>query len=90
MPSSIFSGFALSVRLKMTGSCILDLIAEELPKVLSVDPALGYIHHCCKAVQLCIDLRLHILHCLDHIRQLAHSGGLDQDPVRVISRQQLP
>ena len=63
---------------------IFDLVAEELAEILSVDPALCYIHDRREAVELRINLFLHALYRLDHVGKLAHARRLDQDAVRVI------
>ena len=63
---------------------IFDLVAEELAEILSVDPALCYIHDRREAVELRINLFLHALYRLDHVGKLAHARRLDQDTVRMI------
>ena len=64
--------------------CIFNLVAEKFTEILAVDPALRHIDHGRKAVQLRVDLLRHILHGLDHIRELSHTGRFDQDPFRMI------
>ena len=62
----------------------LDLIVVELAEVLHIDLHLGGVGHGDEAVQL--QLRGFgggVLHGDDHVAELAHAGGLDQDAVRV-------
>ena len=64
------------------GAGKLDLIVIELAEILHIHFALVRIGYRCKSVQLCA-LRLGILYGADHIAQLSHAGGFDQNAVRV-------
>ena len=62
----------------------LDLVVVELAEVLHVDLHLGGVRHGDEAVQLhVVGLVGGVLHRHDHVGQLAHAGGLDEDAVRV-------
>ena len=62
----------------------LDLVVVELAEVLHVDLHLGGVRHGDEAVQLhVVGLIGGVLHRHDHVGQLAHAGGLDEDAVRV-------
>ena len=62
----------------------LDLVIIELTEILHVNLDLAGIGHGDKAVELHIGDVLHgILHRHDHIAELAHAGGLDQNTVGV-------
>ena len=63
---------------------IFDLITEEFSEVLPVYSAFCYIHNGCKAVEFRVDFVLYVLNGLDHVRQLAHTGRLNKNPVRMI------
>ena len=60
------------------GTRVLHLIVEKLTEVLHIHLALLGIHHGSEAVQFNL-VRVNILHRTDHVAQLAHAGGLDQD-----------
>ena len=62
----------------------LDLVVVELAEVLHVDLHLGGVRHGDEAVQLhVVGLVGGVLHRHDHVGQLPHAGGLDEDAVRV-------
>ena len=62
----------------------LDLIVIELAEVLHVYLHLGGVRHGDEAVQLHVRHVLHgVLHRHDHVTELAHAGGLDEDAVGV-------
>ena len=62
----------------------LDLVVVELAEVLHVDLDLGGVGHGDEAVQLHVRHVLHgVLHRHDHVAELAHAGGLDEDAVGV-------
>ena len=61
-----------------------DLIVVELTKVLHVNLYLAGIHHRNGIAQHHI-LARDLFHRSDHIRQLAHAGGLDDDPIRMVT-----
>ena len=72
------------------GGGVLHLVVEELAEVLHIHLGLGGIHHGDKAVQVQGGGGLlHALHGGDHVGQLAHAGGLDDDAVRGIVVQHL-
>ena len=62
----------------------LDLVVVELAEVLHVYLDLGGVRYGHKAVQLHVRYVLHgVLHRHDHVAELAHAAGLDEDAVRV-------
>ena len=62
----------------------LDLVVVKLAEVLHVDLHLGGVGHGDEAVELHVRLVLHgVLHGHDHVAELAHAGGLDEDAVGV-------
>ena len=62
----------------------LDLVVVELAEVLHIDLHLGGVRHGDEAVQLhVVGLVGGVLHRHDHVGQLPHAGGLDEDAVRV-------
>ena len=62
----------------------LDLVVVKLAEVLHVDLHLGRVGHGDEAVELHVGLVLHgVLHGHDHVAELAHAGGLDEDAVGV-------
>ena len=65
------------------GVCGFDLIIVKLAKVLHIDLDLAGIHHSHFAAQDHIVIG-DLFHGSNYIRQLAHTGGLDHDSVRVI------
>ena len=70
------------------GAGALHLVVVEFAEVLHVDPDLSGVadrHH---AADLHL-IGLRALHRLGHVRELAHAGGLDQDPVGMILRHDL-
>ena len=73
---------------KDDGAGVLYLIVEEFPKVFHIHFALGGVYYGDKGGKLQA-VRAHILHGTDHVRELAHAGGLDQDAVGVILLQHL-
>ena len=70
-------------------SRVLYLIIKKLTKVLHIHLALFAVYHHDGAVDAHVHGAGHILHCLYHIGQLAHAGGLDQDPIRSVGIQHL-
>ena len=65
---------------------ILHLVVEELAEVAHVHPALACVHH----RHLGTDLRaFHAGDGLGHVAELAHAGGLNDDPVRGVVRHHL-
>ena len=66
------------------GPGVLDLVGVEFAEVLQVDPALGGVGHRDGTAQNHLRHRLrHALDRPDHVGELAHAGGLDEDAVRV-------
>ena len=62
----------------------LDLVVVELTEVLHIDLHLGGVCHGDKAVELHLGNVLYgVLHRHDHIAELAHAGGLNEDAVGV-------
>ena len=62
----------------------LDLVVVKLTEVLHIDLHLAGVGHGDKAVELHIRHVLDgVLHRHDHIAELAHAGGLDEDAVRL-------
>ena len=67
---------------QQNGGGVLHLVVEEFTEVLHVDLGLGGVYHGDEAVQMQGGgLLLHLLHGGDHVGQLAHAGGLDDDAV---------
>ncbi len=64
---------------------ICHLIDEEFPEISNIHLRLGGIHHRHGAVHLHIQIRRHILHRFQHIRQLPHARRLNEDALRRIS-----
>ena len=64
--------------------CVADLVIIELAKVLHIHFDLVHIGHSHKAVQADRQGLAHTLNSAGHITQLANTGRLDQDAVRVI------
>ena len=60
-----------------------DLVIIKLAKILHIDLDLACVYHSHGTIQLYIFI-CHFFHGGDHIRQLAHAGGLNDDPVRSI------
>ena len=69
------------------GRC-LDLIVVEFAEVLGIDLHLTGIHHRHSIAQAHI-LASHLVHSADDVRQLAYTGGLNDDPVRRVLRNDL-
>ena len=67
---------------------MLDLVVEELTEVLHIHLALVGVCHGGEAVENGL-FHLQALDGTDHVRQLAHAGGLDEDPVGMILLQHL-
>ncbi len=63
--------------------CIRDLVVEKFTKRLHLLECLLRVHHSHERTQLHIRLVLKINHGLHDIRELAHTGRLDQDAVRM-------
>ena len=62
----------------------LDLVVVELTEVLHIDLHLGGVRHGDKAVELHLGNVLYgVLHRHDHVAELAHAGGLNEDAVGV-------
>ena len=57
---------------------ILHLVVEELAEVAHIHPALAGVHHGYLGADLCT---LHAGDSLGHVAELAHAGGLNDDPV---------
>ena len=70
------------------GAGALHLVVEELAEVLHVDLGLLGVHHGGEGIELYI-VGVDALHGADHVGELAHARGLDQDPVRGVLRQNL-
>jgi hypothetical protein len=66
------------------GACILDLVHKELAKVLDIHLCLGSVHYSHCAVDLHIQVSCGALDGLQHVAELTHSGGLDEDALRCI------
>ena len=60
-------------------SGVLNLVLIELLKVLKIDPALGSVDYCDCTADFC---SLNALNCSYYVRELAYTGGFDEDPVR--------
>ncbi len=72
------------------GAGVLHLVVEELAEVFHIHLGLGGVHHGDEAVQPQLrGVFPHPLHGGDHVGQLAHAGGLDDDTVRGVVRQHL-
>ena len=65
---------------------ILHLVIEELAEVAHVHPALARVHHRHLGADLCA---FHAGDGLCHVAELAHAGGLNDDPVRGVVRHHL-
>ena len=66
------------------GAGRLDLVVIELAEVLHIDLHLAGVGHGDEAVELHVRHVLDgVLHRHDHIAELAHAGGLDEDAVRL-------
>ena len=66
------------------GAGRLDLVVIELAEVLHIDLHLAGVSHGDEAVELHVRHVLDgVLHRHDHIAELAHAGGLDEDAVRL-------
>ena len=63
--------------------CVLDLIAEELAKVLHIHLALICVNNCGEAVKLCL-LAANGGGRLDNVGELTYARGLDNNPIGVI------
>ena len=93
LPKQGHSGIQLSLRNGIGtgendgGSCF-DLVIIELTKILHIHLDLACIGHSYGIAQHYI-VRSHLLHGGNNIRQLAHTGRLDDDPVRSKFRQNL-
>ena len=70
------------------GAGALHLVVEELAEVLHVDPGFLGVHHGGEGVEQDI-VAVDPLHGADHVGELAHARGLDEDPVRRVLRQNL-
>ena len=65
-------------------ACMADLVVVELTEVLHIHLDLVHVGHGDKAAELDIQVLGHALHGAGHVTQLAHTGGLDHDAVRVV------
>ena len=73
------------------GSGGLHLVVVELAEVLHIDLDLGGIHHSGKAVELELRHVGHgIFHRHNHVAELAHAGGLNEDAVGMELRRHIP
>ena len=63
---------------------MLNLVQEKLSEIFRVHPALVRVNNDNRAVQLHLRIGIYILHCLHDVGKLAHTGRLDQDPLRMI------
>ena len=70
------------------GVCVLDLVVIELAEVLHIHFALVCIGNGGEAIQRNV-FHVQVLHGTDHIAQLAYTGRLDQNAVRVVGLQHL-
>ena len=70
------------------GVCVLDLVVIELAEVFHVHFALVCIGNGGEAIQRNV-FHVQVLHGTDHIAQLAYTGRLDQNAVRVVGLQHL-
>ena len=66
------------------GSRIFNLIDKKLPEIFDVHLRFCGVYHSHRAVYLHIQVSRHILHCLQHVRQLSHAGRLNQNTLRRI------
>jgi hypothetical protein len=64
---------------------IFDLIDKKFTEIPNIHLCLCGIHHCHRTVHLHVQISRHIFHSPKHIRQLPHTGRLDQNPLRRIS-----
>ena len=71
------------------GAGIFNLVVEKLTEILHIHPALGGVHHGHGAVENHVHVAGHVPHRLHHVRQLAHAGGLDDNPIRMVFGQHL-
>ena len=69
------------------GSRMLNLIIEKLTEVLHIHLTFLSIYYHYRAVDMHIHRSGHIFHCLYHIRELTHSGRLNENPIRCIGIQ---
>ena len=69
---------------KNYSSTSLDLIQEELTKVLYVHLSFSNINNCCCTVKLYIYLLCSLLNSLNNIRELSNSWWLDDNSVRCV------
>ena len=72
------------------GAGVLDLVVEELTKVLHIHLALLGVDHGHCAAQLHFAFLGHVAHRFGHVRELTNAGWLDEDPVGVVLLQHLP
>ena len=63
---------------------IFNLIHKKLAEILGIHLCLGCIHHSNCTVHLNIQILRHIFHCAQYVRELADTGGLDQNTLRRI------
>ncbi len=67
------------------GPRVFDLIDKKFTEILDIHFRFRSIHHRYRTVHMNIRLNRHILHRPQHIRQLSHTGRLDQNTLRRIS-----
>ena len=66
------------------GTCIENLVVKELAEVLRVELRLLCIHDGHRRIQLDVEVSGNRLHRTDDVRQLANTGRLDDDTIRLI------
>ena len=72
------------------GGCTLHLVEEEFAEVLHIHAALAGVHDGGAAADLDVRVAfLRLLHGGEDLAELAHAGGLHEDPVRVVGVDQL-
>jgi hypothetical protein len=71
-------------------TCIGDLVIEEFAKILEIDFALGCVYNCCGAVEVHLRVLGSIVDGTHNVRELADTGGLDQDALGSIGGHDFP
>ncbi len=64
--------------------CMRNLVQKKFPKILCIHLALVCVNDNHRAVELCLDIRFHILYRLHHIRKLSDTRRLNQDSLRMV------
>ena len=74
---------------KHNGLCILHLVVEELAKVLHIELRLLHIDQCDRGVARNEKLFLDVRNRAQYVRELTHTGGLDDNAVRRVLTENL-